>query len=528
MGGAGLQGLGSVDGGQVDDGVAVLVGDPTGLAAGGEGHAALGLDVELGVQNGLLEQLRVLQSRIGLHGLLVVGNGNGIGGAAGGGDLHANAGSAGDNLLGGERLIAVQGLLHGTDNGVVGILRSHPGDQTAQALLADVGTLGGHGPLIIAGEEVTGGGAVVVACLGGLIVILLQVVLRNNGLEVAAAIGAAGGAVGNLYAVGRCGGQKARALGIGAVIFDAGPAAGVGSHADDDLGVVDLIAVGFFQILHAGVHGEGRVDLGFLIIVGVGVQSGLVAGIAVPGTVQVVGHHVGKVHDVQNLIVLNLGHEGGVGGHGAGQLVILAVGLAQGIQLVPDGLHHQREVDGIGLGALAALVHGNAVAGGIGIAVSGGVLPVDVYKIKAQVIYKLGNVLGKGGPGSGAGGHLREVAGTGPAAHGNADLHVGVFVPQQNHSAQNAGVGIAICKAALLGKDGLEVGVLVAEDQVAAGIHVHKSKVQMGDLAAVNIAGVILMLASVDGPLAVIDDVAVPGSLSSGGRAGRCVDADGK
>ena len=508
VGSALLQGLRSVNAGQIDHGIAVLVGDAARLGAGGEGRAALGLDVQLGIHDGFLEGLRVLQRGIGLiHGFLV-GQGQGIG-RSGSGDLQLRLGSAGDDLLRGQSLVAVQRGLHGADDLVLRIQGGHPGDQAAQALLSDISALGHGGPDVIAGEEVAGGLAVVIAGLGRLVVILLQIVLGDQAGQVGLAEGAAVHAVVRLDAVGGSGGVQAGVLGIAAVILDAAPAAGIGGNADHDLGIVDLIAVGILQILHTGIHGEGALGLGRAVICGVRIQSGLMGGVAVPRAVQVVGHHVGEVNDVHDLVILDLCHKGGVRGHGAGQLVVLAVLLAQVVQLVPDGLHHQREVPGVGLGAFAALVDGHAVAGGIGVTVRGGILPVDVYKVEAQVVHKLCNVLGEVGSGRGAGGQLGEVAGAGPAAHGNTDLHVGIFIPEDHHRAQDAGIGLAVGDAVLLGQDRLEIGVLVAEDQVAVGIHIHERKVQVRDLAAVNLAGVEIFLSCVDGPVTIIHHVTV-------------------
>ena len=519
MGGTGQHGIGAVHTGQVHDAQAVAVGDLTGALAGSEGNVAVRLDVQHGVHHGLLVLLGPLQSGVALHSLLAVLQREGVGGAGAaplvGSLLHgqADVGGGDDDLLVGERLIAVQGFLHGFGDNAVGILRSHPADQAAQALIADVLALIRNALGRVAGEEVAGLGAVEVGGLRGIVPVLLQLIFGDQLIQLAVSEGAAGHAVLGLHGVGIGGGEQAGAAVDLTVVLDAAPASGVGGDADHDLGIVDLIAVGVFQILDAGIHGEHAVGLGLGIVSGVGVQSGLVAGVGSPSAAQVVGHHVQEVHGVQDLVILNLRHLGGRSGHGGGQLIVFAVGGTQLIQLAADVLHQQSEVLAVLRSAGAALVDGNAVALGIRSAHIAGILPVDVDKVKAQVIHELGNVLCEVLPGCGIAGHGGEITGTGPAAHGDADLHVGVLVAEDDHAAQNAAVGGAIGKASLLRQKLVEVRELVAEDQVTALIHVHEREVQMGDLAAVNVAGVEVVLARINRPVAIIHDVPILGGF---------------
>ena len=515
--GAGLHGLGSVDAGQVNDTVTILVGNAAGLAACGESSAAGGLDVQLGEGNGFLEQLGVLQGNIGalIDGLVVL-QGEGVG-AAGCGDGQAHAGVGSDDFLCGQRSAAVQGFLHGSGQAIGCVQGGHPADQAAQAVLLDVCALGCDGAGVVAGEEVAGGGAVVVSSLCSLVVVLLQLVLGDQHGQIGLAEGAGHDTVGCLNRVGLCGGKQAGVSGVTAVILNAGPAAGIRSNTDDDLGVVDLVAVGILQVLNTGIDGEDAVGLGCGIIVGVHIQAGLVAGVGSPCAAQVVGHHVGEVNDFHDLVVLDHSHHGGRSGHSAGQLVVLAVLCAQSVQLVTDGLHQQGEVDLVFGTALAALVDGNTVALGIGITVSTGVLPVDIDEVIAQVVNELGNVACEVLTGGSIGCHGGEVTGAGPAADGNTNLHIGVLLSQDGQCAQNAGIGLTIGDAALLGQDCQEVCVLVAQDQIALLIHIQESEVQVCNVAAVDVAGIEILLTSIDRPLAIVHDITV------GGLSGCCL-----
>ena len=514
MGSASLQSGSIIDRSQVND----IAADGTGHHASAEGGVVDSVDVQLGKHNGLLILLCLRQCLVALNRLGVVD------------ELQSDLAvlsllyfdlgislADNDGLLG-DCCAAVQGFLHSGGQLFVGVLRCHPADQAAQAVLANILALGSDGADIIKGEEVTvvvaGAGAIEVRSLSHIVPVFLQVVTGNDLASVAVAPGTAGGLVRGRNGVGGRGCEQAGVLGgVGceALCMDAAPAAGVSTDTHNDLGHIQLVVVSVLQVLDAGVNGDACVGIQVVQVLscGIGVKRRLVSGEGSPCTVQVVGHHVQEVGVLQDLVVLDVVHVVRSCGHCCRQLVVLAVLLAQLVQACTQVPHQQGEVVAVGRTAGAALIDGNAGAFGIGLTVGAGILPVDIDEVEADIVDKLAEVvnqvcsLGRGSTDTG------EVTAAGPAADGNAQLQVGVLVAKCQHTAENAGVGAAVRHAALVLQTLLEVCELIAEDQLAVGVEVHECEVQVGDQVALHVAGIEVVLAAINGPVAVIHYITV-------------------
>ncbi len=516
-----LDGLSGIDRGEIHDAAAVLIGDTARLGACREGGAGLRPDVELRIDDGLLEHLRILHGCVRLNRLLVVLQGDGVGSVVCDGHRCGCVRTGHVDLLIREICTAVEGGLHGVGDLIVSILGCHPADEAAKSVLLYVLSLLLDALRGIAGEEIAVVGVVVIVGLCLVVPVLLQAVLRDQRVKIAVGKRPAVDTVRCLDGVRLCRRIKARRLRVRSVVLNARPASRIGRDADRDLAVVDGVSVVVLQVLNAGVHGEHAVRLGVVIVGIVLIQRGLMAGVAVPGAVQVVGHHVQEIDRVQESLIVDLCHLGGRGTHRGGELIVLAVLLLKVIETCPDVLHQEHEVLSILRRSLAALIDGDTVPLRIGGAVLARILPVDIDKVKAEVIDKPRDVPCKVLSARGICRHRREVAGSRPAAHGDADLQVRILIPQDLHAAEDAGIGIAVGKSRLFRQSGEEIRVLIAHDEISVRIAVHEGKVQVCQLLCVHVRRIIVVLPRVNRPVAIVHDV----SIGRGGPCGICSDA---
>jgi hypothetical protein len=185
--------------------------------------------------------------------------------------------------------------------------------------------------------------------------------------------------------------------------------AAVQRHAEDDLVARDSVAN---VVLDGGIGGEGGL-VGGVVVVVARVQVRLVAGAAVPGAGEVVGHQVDEVEtaaqlvEPELLVVLFAGR----GGDGEQEVWAVRQGAGVGVELGADGVQEEDHV--VGLGGV------------------GGVLPVDVDAVVSPVLEELDGGLGKGLAAVRRAGGGGEVGRVGPSANGHHDLEGAVALLEQ-------------------------------------------------------------------------------------------------